>query len=86
MLFLFSSASFVCVFFNVLNMREYEKFESLCATLSAINTGNCVSFSAMCSKAGADEIRMNNMFYENFGMSGEDVFYKLLGDTIVIAV
>ncbi len=67
-------------------MSESEKFESLCAILSAVNTSNCVSFSAMCRKTGADEICMNNMFYENFGMSGEEVFYKLLGYTIVIAV
>ena len=33
-----------------------------------------------------DETDMDNLFYENFGMSGEEVFYKLLGETIVIAV
>ena len=33
-----------------------------------------------------DEMQMNNLFYEKLGVSGEEVFYKFLIDSIVIAV
>ena len=33
-----------------------------------------------------DEMQMNNLFYEKFGVSGEEVFYQFLVHSIVIAV
>ena len=44
------------------------------------------SFSSMCRQLHANEMLMDNLFYENFGMSGEEVFNKFLPGFIVIAV
>ena len=44
------------------------------------------TFKAMCRQLHTDEMLMDNLFYEKFGMSGEEVFYKFLFNSIVIAV
>ncbi len=63
-----------------------EKFTVMCSELIEKGTGEHESFRSLCRKIGTDEMHMNNLFYEKFGVSGEEVFYKFLADTIVIAV
>ena len=63
-----------------------EKFELICMELLEDTAGQCGTFGELCARMKADETRMNNLFYMNFGVSGEDVFYKFLIDSIVIAV
>ena len=69
---------------RVFNMDE--KFELICMQLLEETAGQCGTFGELCARMKTDERRMNNLFYENFGVSGEDVFYKFLIDSIVIAV
>lgn len=63
-----------------------EKFTVMCSELIEKGTGEHEDFRSLCIRMGADEIHMNNLFYENFGVSGEEVFNKFLIDSIVIAV
>ena len=67
-------------------MKIEEKFAEICAELMENGVGEHKTFESFCSGMHADEMSMNNLFYEKFGMSGEDVFYKFLMDSIVIAV
>ena len=67
-------------------MEASEKFDNLCSELLGAGCFSSGNFSELCRKHNVDETDMDNLFYENFGMSGEEVFYKLLGYTIVIAV
>lgn len=67
-------------------MKTEEKFEKICFELMESSITEHVSFHALCSQMQADEKRMNNLFYEKFGMSGEEVFNKFLLNFIVIAV
>ena len=69
---------------RIFNMDE--KFELICMELLEETAGQCGTFGELCARMKADETRMNNLFYMNFGVSGEEVFYKFLIDTIVIAV
>ena len=69
---------------RVFNMDE--KFELICMQLLEETAGQCGTFGELCARMKTDERRMNNLFYENFGVSGEDVFCKFLIDSIVIAV
>lgn len=63
-----------------------EKFTVMCSELLGKGACEHKSFRSLCIRMGADEIHMNNLFYENFGVSGEEVFNKFLIDSIVIAV
>jgi hypothetical protein len=63
-----------------------EKFTVMCSELVEKGTGEHQNFRSFCRKMGTDEMYMDNLFYEKFGVSGEEVFYKFLIDTIVIAV
>lgn len=67
-------------------MKAEEKFVNLCSDLSEVKGISCGNFSDLCRKHCVDETDMDNLFYENFGMSGEEVFYKLLDYSVVIAV
>ena len=67
-------------------MKIEEKFVEICAELMENGVGEHKTFESFCSGMHADEMSMNNLFYEKFGMSGEDVFCKFLMDSIVIAV
>ena len=58
----------------------------MCSELMTSGVGDCRTFAALCAEIHADEMLMNNLFYEKFGMSGEEVFYKFLPNFIVIAV
>ena len=68
------------------NSKMEEKFTVMCSELIEKGTGEHEDFRSLCNRMGADEIHMNNLFYENFGVSGEEVFNKFLIDSIVIAV
>ena len=48
--------------------------------------GEYGTFMDLCAEIRADEMLMNNLFYENFGVSGEEAFNKFLRNSIVIAV
>ena len=67
-------------------MKTEEKFVRMCSELMENHAAEHESFGALCRRLRTDELHMNNLFYEKFGMSGEEVFYKFLLDSIVIAV
>ena len=63
-----------------------KKFALICSELLEKGVGEHITFGSLCAEADTDEMSMNNLFYEKFGMSGEEVFCKFLIDSIVIAV
>ena len=67
-------------------MTNDKKFERICGDLSVEAAGICRTFKALCREYDAEEMIMDNMFYENFGMSGDEVLSKFHKDSIVIAV
>ena len=67
-------------------MRTEEKFTRICSELMDKRVGEYGTFMDLCAEIRADEMLMNNLFYEKFGLSGEEAFYKFLRDSIVIAV
>ena len=67
-------------------MKTEEKFAKMCSELMKNGAGEHETFGALCREMRADEIHMDNLFYEKFGMSGEEVFNNFLSDSIVIAV
>ena len=67
-------------------MKTEEKFARMCSVLMENSVSEHESFGSLCKEMRTDEMRMNNLFYEKFGMSGEEVFYKFLFNSIVIAV
>ena len=67
-------------------MKVEEKFTRLCQELVENPVQTHETFSSLCGQLHIDEMLMDNLFYEKFGMSGEDVFNKFLRDFIVIAV
>ena len=60
-------------------MRMECFFEELCWILSDGSTmpDGTAGFGDMCLSIGADRVLMDNLFYERFGMSGEDVMIAL---------
>ena len=67
-------------------MSTEEKFARMCSELMDKGVREYGSFAALCAEIHADEMLMNNLFYENFGVSGEEAFNKFLCNSIVIAV
>ena len=67
-------------------MEIEEKFTRLCRELIERPVQEHGTFTSLCRQLHMDEMLMDNLFYEKFGMSGEDVFNKFLRDFIVIAV
>ena len=67
-------------------METEEKFTRLCSELMDKPVIEHKTFKAMCRQLHTDEMLMDNLFYEKFGMSGEEVFYKFLFNSIVNAV
>ena len=67
-------------------MRTEEKFARICSELMDNGIKEHGTFASLCAEIHADEMLMNNLFYEKFGLSGEEAFYKFLRDSIVIAV
>ena len=63
-----------------------EKFDRVCSELIEKRVGEYETFRDLCRKMDTDEMQMNNLFYEKFGVSGEEVFYQFLVNSIVIAV
>lgn len=60
-------------------MRMECFFEELCGILSDGRTvrNGTACFEDLCLSIGADRVWMDNLFYERFGMSGEDVMIAL---------
>lgn len=56
-------------------MNRSMKFELICERLSKMDRCLChtIAFSSLCSEYGAELRSMDNMFYDRFGMSGEEV-------------
>ena len=67
-------------------METEEKFARLCSELMEKHVAEHKTFRSLCRQMHTDEMLMDNLFYEKFGMSGEEVFYKFLRKSIVIAV
>ena len=63
-----------------------EKFDRVCLELIEKRVGEYETLRDLCREMDTDEMQMNNLFYEKFGVSGEEVFYKFLVYSIVIAV
>lgn len=63
-----------------------EKFELICSELLEKGVGEHKNFGTLCAKMKTDGTSMNNLFYEKFGVSGDEVFCKFLVDSIAIAV
>ena len=53
-------------------MNQSQKFELICGVLAETdwNVHFTVTFDDVCRRYGADPRRMDNMFYDRFGMSG----------------
>lgn len=45
-----------------------------------------MDFNAACSILGADPASLDNMLYERLGMSGDEIFEKIMGGSVGIAV
>lgn len=56
-------------------MNQSQKFELICGVLAETdwNVHFTVTFDDVCRRYGADPRRMDNMFYDRFGMSGEEM-------------
>ena len=56
-------------------MKSFRKFELICERLSRMDRCIChpIVFPHLCSEYDADPRMMDNMFYDAFGMSGEEV-------------
>ena len=56
-------------------MKNVSKFELICDRLSKMDRCIChpFAFSSLCSEYDAELRSMDNMFYDMFGMSGEEV-------------
>lgn len=56
-------------------MKRSRKFELICERLSRMDRCGCntIAFSSLCSEYDAEVRTMDKMFYDRFGMSGEEV-------------
>ena len=57
-------------------------FESICARMSESCPGPdpISGFSMLCMLEGVDSVEANNLLYEEFGMSGEDILEQFHGE------
>jgi len=60
-------------------MKSEEKFKVLCACMLEMDhvVLGSADFEMLCLEHGADVCAMDNMMYETFGMSGEEVVRQL---------
>lgn len=63
----------------VTDMKEGSYYESVCGMVNdaRVLKSRRTDFRSVCMRAGADEVSLSNMFYRNFGMSGDDVLEAL---------
>ena len=64
-------------------MNNMEKFERLCGRMMSPEAS---TFEEFCRREGLSETDADNLFYANFGMSGEDFLSKIRNPPIVIAI
>ena len=64
-------------------MNTREKFERLCGRMMSPEAS---TFEEFCRREGLSETDADNLFYANFGMSGEDFLSKIRNPPIVIAI
>ena len=69
------SLCFLAFLLYFAGMKNVIKFELICERLSQMDRCVChpLSFPSLCSEYGAGVRSMDNMFYDRFGMSGEEV-------------
>ena len=65
-------------------MKNVSKFELICDRLSKMDRCIChpVAFPNLCSEYDAELRSMDNMFYDRFGMSGEEVVEQYRNGTM----
>lgn len=65
-------------------MKNVSKFELICDRLSRMDRCIChrVAFPDLCSEYDAEPRSMDNMFYDMFGMSGEEVVEQYRNGTM----
>lgn len=58
--------------------KNVQKFEELCMIINDPHVFHDpdTNFEELCRQVGADPTDMNNLFYENFGMSAEEMIYS----------
>lgn len=56
-------------------MKKEMFFERLCSILSdrKVFRSKAACFEDICREIGADRVTMDNLFYERFGMSGDEI-------------
>lgn len=59
-------------------MRTEEIYEKVCGLLadSKVLLDGSVGFDDICAAAGADRSEIDNLLYERFGMSGEEILHS----------
>ena len=66
-------------------MDNNSKFGLICDRISRMDRNLCrtVDFSSICSEFRAEPRIMNNMFYDVFGMSGEEIIEQCCEGSLV---
>lgn len=64
-------------------MNTMEKFERICERMMSADSS---TFKEFCKGEGLSETRADNLFYANFGVSGEEFLSKIRNPPIVIAI
>ena len=69
--------------FKYWNMRTEQKFERVCERMM---DSKDETFADYCQMEDLSEIIADNLFYANFGMSGDEFLNKIKASSIVIAI